>query len=70
MMNASQTVPHFPSTIHGHPALRAMVILGLCAALLFGFVVSSSRLPGPAARDGAQANSVACDVAAAARHAC
>ena len=69
MMNASQTVPNFPSTIHGHPALRALVILGLCAALLAGFLTTSSGVPAPA-RHGADSTPVACDSAAAARHAC
>lgn len=67
MTTVSPPVPNFPSTKHGHPALRATVILGLCVSLLAGFLATSSRSSAPAA--GAS-TSVACDGAAAARHAC
>ncbi len=69
MTTAAQTVPQFPTTPRGHPALRATVILGLCAALIGGFVAVSSRLPAPGTSTGSE-TSIACDGAAAARHAC
>ncbi len=43
-MTTNHETPSFPTTT-GHPALRATVILGLCAALIAGFVASSSRAP-------------------------
>lgn len=68
MTTVSPPGPNFPSTKHGHPALRATVILGLCVSLLAGFLATSSRSSAP---EGAgAATPVACDGAAAARHAC
>ncbi len=70
MTNATQVIPRFPSTTHGHPALRAGVILALCASLLVGFLASSSRRGAPSARTASDVTSVACDHAAASRDAC
>lgn len=69
MTTAPQSFPKFPTTPRGHPALRAAVILGLCASLVAGFVAASSRAPTPGT-GAAAARSIACDASAAARHAC
>ncbi len=68
-MTTAAPTPQFPTTPRGHPALRATVILGLCGALIAGFVAVSSQLPFPGSSTGS-ATSIACDGAAAGRHTC
>ncbi len=48
MTTTTAAAPRF-ATRRGHPALRALVILGLGAALTGGFVASAWRAPAPAA---------------------
>ncbi len=65
MTTATHETPSFPTTTR-HSGLRAAVILGLCAALLAGFVATSLRAPAAAhARD-----SIACSPAANGQKAC
>ena len=67
MTTGRRNAPTFYSP-RGHPALRAAVIIGLCASLLAGFLATSSQLGVPSSTR-TDAASVACD-AAAVGHAC
>ncbi len=56
-MTSTTETPRF-ATDRGHPALRAGIILALCASLLAGFVVTASQ---PATSPGGDdARAVAC----------
>lgn len=65
MTTPTREAPSFPTSTR-HSGLRAAAILGLCAALLGGFVATSLR---PAASRGADA-SIVCGTAGHGQKAC
>ena len=69
MTTANATTPTF-RTSYGHPAVRATIIIGLCASLFAGFLATASHVPAPTSNAAQQASPIACDHARAERHAC